>query len=285
LRIGFRQIDGFREEWADRLVRARTAPFTSIEDLATRANLPQRALNLLADADAFRSIAKDRRDAAWEVRRTPPKQLALFAAADAPELGVEPDAKLPAMPLSEQVAADYQTMRLSLKDHPLTFLRPLFSSEGVLSSAEASRAKDGTRARVAGIVLVRQRPGKGNAIFVTIEDETGITNGLIWARDFELYRREVMAARLMILEGVIQRSEEGVTHLIASRISDRSDELSRLSSDHVAVAPFGRGDEATHPQLPRTRGPHKDPRSDPVREHRASHPREVRVMPKSRDFH
>ncbi|HVF94854.1 MAG TPA: error-prone DNA polymerase, partial [Sphingomonas sp.] len=126
-----------------------------------------------------------------------------------------------------------------------------------------------------------QRPGKGNAIFVTIEDETGVTNGLIWARDFEAYRREVMAARLMVLDGIVQRSEEGVTHLIANRISDRSDELARLSSDHVAVAPFGRGDEATHPQPTRTRAP----LDGPAREHRASHPREVRVMPKSRDFH
>ncbi|WP_375421455.1 error-prone DNA polymerase [uncultured Sphingomonas sp.] len=279
LRIGFRQIDGFREEWANRLVMARTSPFASIEDLATRANLPTRALNLLADADAFRSIAKDRRDAAWEVRRTPPKQLPLFAAADAPELGNEPDAQLPAMPLSEQVAADYQVLRLSLKDHPMTFLRAMFRREGIISSAEAARAKDGSRARVAGIVLVRQRPGKGNAIFVTIEDETGITNGLIWARDFEANRRDVMAARLMVMEGVIQRSEEGVTHLIANRVRDRSDELSRLSSDHVTTPPLARGDEVVHPQ------PNRDPLGGPRREHRASHPREVRVMPKSRDFH
>ena len=115
-------------------------------------------------------------------------------AADAPELGIEPDAHLPAMPLSEQVAADYQMTRLSLKDHPMTFLRPVFAAEGVLTSAQAAQAKDGRRAKVAGIVLVRQRPGKGNAIFVTIEDETGITNGLIWARDFEANRRAVMAS-------------------------------------------------------------------------------------------
>jgi error-prone DNA polymerase len=213
------------------------------------------------------------------VRRTPPKQLPLFAAADEPELGKEPDARLPAMPMSEQVAADYQVLRLSLKDHPMTFLRDMFRREGVISSAEAGRAKDGSRARVAGIVLVRQRPGKGNAIFVTIEDETGITNGLIWARDFEANRRDVMAARLMILEGVIQRSEEGVTHLIANRVRDRSDELSRLSSDHVTVPPLARGDEVVHPQ------PNRDPLAGPRREHRAAHPRDVRVMPKSRDFH
>lgn len=271
IRLGFRQIDGFREDWATEMANA--APFASIEDLARRANLPQRAMNLLADADAFRSIDKGRREALWDVRRTPPKQLALFAAADAPELGAEPDARLPAMPLSEEVAADYQTTRLSLKGHPMAFLRPHFAAEGILSSAQANATKDGRRAKVAGVVLVRQRPGKGNAIFVTIEDETGVTNGLMWARDFEANRRAVMASRLMVLEGVIQRSEEGVTHLMTTRVQDRSDMLRLLSEDHVLDPPLARVDEVIRPVLPR--GP--DPR--------ASHPRNVRVLPKSRDFH
>ncbi len=271
IRLGFRQIDGFREDWANEMARA--APFSSIEDLARRANLPQRAMNLLADADAFRSIDKGRREALWDVRRTPPKQLSLFAAAEAPELGAEPDAQLPAMPMSEEVAADYQTTRLSLKGHPMAFLRSHFAAEGILSSAQANATKDGRRAKVAGIVLVRQRPGKGNAIFVTIEDETGVTNGLMWARDFEANRRAVMASRLMVLEGVIQRSEEGVTHLMTARVQDRSDMLRLLSEDHALNPPLARVDEVIRPVLPR--GP--DPR--------ASHPRNVRVLPKSRDFH
>ncbi len=274
IRLGFRQIDGFREDWATALVAARGAtPFATIEDLAARAQLPPRALRLLADADTFGSIAKDRREALWDVRRTPPRQLALFAAADAPELGTEPDAHLPRMPRSEQVAADYQTTRLSLKDHPMTFLRPLFAAEGILSSAEVASAKNGARARVAGVVLVRQRPGKGNAIFVTIEDETGITNGLIWARDFEENRRAVMAARLMVLEGVIQRSEEGVVHLMAKRADDRTDELRRLSSDYDAEPPLSPVDEVIRPKPVRSQDP------------RGRHPRDARIMPKSRDFH
>ena len=274
LRLGFRQVDGFREDWADTIVAAcAVAPFASIEDLARRANLPQRAMNLLADADAFRSIAKERREALWDVRRTPPKQLALFAAADAPELAPEPDARLPAMPLSEAVAADYQTTRLSLKGHPMAFLRDRFAAEGILSSAQANATKDGRRAKVAGIVLVRQRPGKGNAIFVTIEDETGITNGLMWARDFEENRRAVMASRLMVLEGVIQRSEEGVTHLMTARVQDRSDMLRLLSEDHALDPPLARVDEVVRPVHTRSRDP------------RAVHPRDVRVLPKSRDFH
>ena len=273
MRLGFRQVDGFRAEWAAEIARVRTTPFAGIEDLARRASLPQRAMNLLADADAFRSLAKDRREALWDVRRTPPRQLALFAAADAPELGVEPDAHLPAMPLSEQVAADYQTMRLSLKAHPMAFLRDRFAAEGILSSAQANATKDGRRAKVAGIVLVRQRPGKGNAIFVTIEDETGVTNGLMWARDFEANRRAVMASRLMVLEGVIQRSEEGVTHLMTARVQDRSDMLRLLSEDHALETTLARADEVVR-QVP-TRSP--DPRT--------RHPRDVRVLPKSRDFH
>ncbi|WP_174285638.1 error-prone DNA polymerase [Sphingomonas bacterium] len=274
VRLGFRQIDGFRKDWADTLAIARTAGiFVSIEDLARRAGLPQRALTLLADADAFGSIGQDRRAAAWDVRRTPPVQLPLFAAAAVPELGVEPDARLPDMPLSEQVAADYQMTRLSLKEHPMTFLRPIFAAEGVLSSAQAAKTKDGRRAKVAGIVLVRQRPGKGNAIFVTIEDETGITNGLLWARDFEANRRAVMASRLMVLEGTIQRSEEGVTHLMTVRVQDRTADLARLSSDHrVDPAPMP-PDEVVRPVHTRSRDP------------RPHHPRDVRLLPKSRDFH
>ena len=280
MRLGFRQIDGFREDWAKTLATARTAgAFVSIEDLARRAALPTRAMTLLADADAFGSIGKDRRVAAWDVRRTPPVQLPLFAAADAPELGIEPDARLPAMPLSEQVAADYQMTRLSLKDHPMTFLRPIFAGEGVLTSAQAAQAKDGRRAKVAGIVLVRQRPGKGNAIFVTIEDETGITNGLMWARDFEANRRAVMASRLMILEGTIQRSEEGVTHLMTVRVQDRTAELARLSSDHDAAPAPMPPDEVLKPVYTRSR----DPRHAPAP--RPHHPRDVRLLPKSRDFH
>ncbi len=277
IRLGFRQIDGFREDWGRAIAAA--APYASIEDLARRAGLPSRALKLLADADACGSLGTDRRQAGWEVRRTPPVQLALFAAADAPELGVEPDAKLPAMPLSEQVAADYQTIRLSLKDHPMTFLRATFAAEGVLSCDQLRHAKDGRRASVAGVVLVRQRPGKGNAVFITVEDETGVANALMWARDFEEHRRAVMASRLMVLHGVVQRSDEGVVHLMTARVEDRTHELRRLSEDHQPTITLSRADEFIRPQHPRGR----DPRHDDAPRH--GHPRDVRVLPKSRDFH
>lgn len=261
LRLGLRQIHGFREDWAEKIKDHR--PYTNLEDLARRAELPQRALNLLADADALRSLGLDRREGLWEARRTPSGELPLFAAARARELGEEPPAALPAMPLSEQVAADYQTTRLSLKAHPMDFLRPVFAAEGVLSCAELAQAKAGKRVKVAGVVLVRQRPGEGKAIFVTLEDEGGIANVVIWERLFEIYRRPVMAARLMVVEGLVQRSPEGVIHLMAQRIHDRTPELGRLSEDHE-----------THPQLSNA--------DEVVRHH---HPRNVRILPRSRDFH
>ncbi len=269
IRLGFRQVDGFRREWADRLVSARGDGFADIEQLSQRAALPSRALHLLADADAFGSIALNRRDALWEARRTPQGVLPLFGAAEAAELGAEPRIELPAMPLPEEVVTDYQVTRLSLKGHPMQFLRPRFQQEKVLSCAEAASAPNGKIKRVAGVVLIRQRPGKGNALFITLEDETGIANVLLWARDFERYRREVMAARLMEIEGEIQRSKEGVMHVIARRVFDRSALLGQLTEDRPPLTP----------PMSRADGPKNPP------DERHGHPRNVRILPKSRDFH
>src|SRR5690606_19016666 len=134
LRLGFRQVEGVRQDWAQALVDARAeGRFTSVEALARRAGLPRRALHILADADAFRSIGLDRRAALWEVRRTPDGGLPLVAHAKARGLGAEPDAALPLLPASEHVATDYQMTRLSLKGHPMQFLRERLRREGVLS--------------------------------------------------------------------------------------------------------------------------------------------------------
>ncbi len=256
LRLGLRQIGRFREDWAEALVAARAAgPFTSIEQLARRADLPARALRLLADADALGSLGLSRREALWEARRTPTG-----------ELGEEPAIPLPAMPLPEEVAADYQSFRLSLKDHPMTFIRPTLKAEGVLSCAETSAAKAGRHVMTGGVVLVRQRPGKGNAIFITLEDETGITNVLLWARLFERYRRQVMASRLMVVAGEIQRSREGVVHLMGARVFDRTDLLDLLMDKPTALPAVVT--DPGHPPPPRHR-----------------HPRDVRILPGSRDFH
>jgi error-prone DNA polymerase len=282
LRLGFRQIDGFRQDWGLAIAAERLAGglFTSIEELGRRVRvripdseattpLPTRALRLLADADACGSLGLGRRQAAWEVRRMPgATELPLFAAARARELAAEPDARLPVMPLSEEVTADYQTTKLSLKQHPMHFLRETLRRQRILSSEEMLGVPNGKRAKVAGVVLVRQRPGKGNAIFATLEDETGIINILLWARLFERYRRPLMASRMMEAHGVVQKSKEGVLHLMADRIVDRTDLLDRLSDEGKVPIQVSRADVFVHPQLPRGR-----------------HPRDVRVIPKSRDFH
>ncbi|MGE0180053.1 MAG: error-prone DNA polymerase [Sphingomonas sp.] len=271
LRLGLRQIDGLREDWAVAIRTARKEmAYASIEDMARRARLPSRALRLLADADALGALAASRREALWEVRRTPSDELPLFAAARTQELGPEADAALPLMPLAEEVVADYQTTRLSLKGHPMQFLRDHFTAQGALSCAKIDEVAGGRRVRAAGVVLIRQRPGKGNAIFITLEDETGITNVLLWAHDLERQRRAVMASRLMMVDGVVQRSGEGVVHLMASRIVDATAALDRLSETHSAKPELCRSDAILHPDYERAPG---------------GHPRNVRVLPRSRDFH
>ncbi len=257
LRLGLRQIEGFREAWAARLVEARSDGLPELERLARRARLPRAAMEKLAEADAFRSLGLDRREALWRVRRiADDAALPLFAAADAHEYGAEPDADLPGMALSEHVVADYRTHRLSLKAHPVSFLRARLAREGVRSCAGTAALPDGARARCAGVVLIRQRPGKGNAIFMTLEDETGIVNVVIWARLIEAFRKTIVASRLALVEGVVQKSPEGVVHLMAERLVDRSAALATLDDD---MAP---------------------PAAGPQR-----HPRNVRILPRSRDFH
>lgn len=268
LRLGFRQAEGIHEAEANRLVAGRRNGFQSVEDVARRARLHGRPMRALADADTFRSIGLDRRAAHWAVRRLPEDDpLPLFAAMDADELGTEEDARLPDMTLGEHVATDYQTLRLSLKAHPMALLRAIFMREGVCSAAEVAARTEGRFTRMAGLVLVRQRPGKGNAIFITLEDETGVTNCVLWARQFEALRRPLMAARLMLVEGRVQRSAEGVVHLMVSNVIDRSAALDHLwQADRSGLA-LSR-DGATTPPLPRHR-----------------HPRDARILPKSRDFH
>jgi len=285
LRIGFRQIDGFREAWCEQILAAR--PFRTIEELAHKAGLPARALRLLADADACRSLGLDRRQALWDVRRTPVNTLPLFEAAQAKELAQEEDARLPAMTKGEHVVADYQSVRLSLKGHPMEFLRDHFRAMGVLSCAELAAAENGSRAKVAGAVLIRQRPGKGNAIFITLEDESGIANLLLWASRFEKMRRPVMAARLMVASGVVQRSVEGVTHLMTSRVEDCTFMLDEITVDERPDIPMARADEVNRPVYRNEdrQAAREAARSAPTARSNGGHPRNVRILPKSRDFH
>ena len=267
------------DDWAERIVAARERrPFTSLEDFARDTALPKRALILLADADAFRSIGLDRRAALWAVRRLPDDiPLPLFEIAAAREQPDENARPLPLMPLPEQVVADYQTIRLSLKGHPMEFLRPMFTRERVVACEAVCHANDKKRVRCAGVVLVRQRPGSAKGVvFMTLEDETGIANIVVWPKVMEHFRKEVMGARLILVEGYIQSSPEQVTHLVAERLSDRSRDLTGLANDALArkhVLPYGTAlndDRRDHPENP----------AQKIR-----HPRNVRILPPSRDFH
>jgi error-prone DNA polymerase len=271
------------QDWADRIVAARKRrPFTSLEEFACDTGLPKRALILLADADAFRSIGLDRRAALWAVRRLPDDvPLPLFQAAVAREQPDENAKPLPLMPMPEQVVADYQTVRLSLKGHPMEFLRERFTKERVVACQDVNHTNDRRRVRCAGVVLVRQRPGSAKGVvFMTLEDETGIANIVVWPKVMEQYRKEVMGARLILVEGYIQSSPEHVTHLVAQRMVDRSHDLIGLANDSPGRKhPVPAGPALVEP-LNDDRRDHPDTPAQKIR-----HPRNVRILPPSRDFH
>jgi len=268
------------QDWADRIVAARNRrPFTSLEDFARDTGLPKRALILLADADAFRSLGLDRREALWQVRRLPDDvPLPLFEAAIAREQPDEHAKPLPVMPRQEQVVADYQTIRLSLKGHPMEFLREMFTRERVIACKDVCHENERRRVRCAGVVLVRQRPGSASGVvFMTLEDETGIANVVVWPKIMERYRKEVMGARLVLVEGYIQSSPEKVTHLIAQRMIDRSHDLANDALSRKHPVPDGL---ALVEPLNDDRRDHLDAPAQKLR-----HPRDVRILPPSRDFH
>ena len=271
------------DDWASRIVAARKRrPFISLEDFARDTGLPKRALILLADADAFRSIGLDRRAALWAVRRLPDDvPLPLFEAAVAREQPDENAKPLPVMPLPEQVVADYQTIRLSLKGHPMEFLREKFSRERVVACKDVNHRNYKRTLRCAGVVLVRQRPGSAKGVvFMTLEDETGIANIVVWPKVMEKYRKEVMGARLILVEGYIQSSPEEVTHLVAQRLTDRSHDLIGLANDALSKKPALPTGPALVEPLHDDRRQHPDNPAQKIR-----HPRNVRILPPSRDFH
>ena len=220
IRLGFRQIDGFHQDWARDITGARTSGYSDFREFVRRAGLRKPGLMALAEADAFRSLGLDRREALWAVRRmTGEENLPLFAAQDMSDQPDETTAPLPQMPLAEQVVADYQTLRLSLKGYPTQFLRERFAQERIMTCHEVAQKRVMERARNApGVILVRQMPGTAGVVFVTLSDETGICNVVIWPKLYERFRKEIVGARLMLVEGKIQRSPEGVIHLVAETI-------------------------------------------------------------------
>ena len=313
VRLGFRQIDGFR--WTDpdearlkspsRAIpgssltrrpgmtavaigpsassrRARAGPSPRWKISPATPVCPSVRLILLADADAFRSIGLDRRAALWAVRRLPDDvPLPLFEIAAAREQPDENVGPLPLMPLPEQVVADYQTIRLSLKGHPMQFLRSMFESERVMACRDVCHDQEGRRVRCAGVVLVRQRPGSAKGVvFMTLEDETGIANIVVWPKVMERFRKEVMGARLILVEGYIQSSPEQVTHLVAQRLFDRSHDLIGLANDALSRKHAVPAGPALIEPLDDDRREQPDNPAQKIR-----HPRDVRILPRSRDFH
>jgi error-prone DNA polymerase len=299
MRLGLRQVDGLQEEEIGKLVAARAStPFRDVHELWARARVKLFTLEKLAAADAFRSVqaelgfAKtglDRRQALWEVKALGAAEpLPLFSWSETREAAAEPFVQLPQMRLSEHVVNDYQTLRLSLKAHPMSFLRERFTARRVIACDELRGIKDGAYVSVAGVVLVRQRPGSAKGVvFMTIEDETGIANAVVWAKTLERFRKEVMASRLIVIHGRVQRHQD-IIHVVSAKLEDRSDWLQILSAEAATMkAPLANADEVLRPD-PGSAHPAKfpaDPNANKMHPRWASHPRDARIIPKSRDFH
>lgn len=314
LRIGFRQIGGFSEEWGKKIENLRGRGFDSVRDLWLRTELPIKALEKLAQADAFRSLGLNRRDAQWTVkalqRAGDKDNLPLFARVHMPEL--EPDAGLPPMLLGEHVIEDYRHFSLSLRAHPVSFLRSDLDAQGIVRHDRLPDMPQGRRVTIAGLVLVRQRPGIGNAIFMTLEDETGIANTILWPRTFERFRPVIMGSKLISVTGLLQ-NEKGVIHIVGDRFADLTSLLRRLSEHGASIDPAAPTDELKRPVQGSWRHPRKtlSPPADMARADnpdRFRHPRSgdsftrmaknkpalerlvhdehaAKVMPKGRNFH
>jgi len=237
LRLGFRQVKGLQEDDMQVLLAARNTGYASIHALWC-AQISQATLERLADADAFRSLGMDRRQALWQISVLYDRPLGLFTEKPIEHVAEE-RVILPKMTAAEHVIQDYGTTALSLKAHPLSFIREKLRLLHMLSAQELDTIKDGTPVKVAGLVLVRQRPGTATGIcFITIEDETGCCNLVVFQKLFEQYRKEILRAKLLMVEGKLQREGE-VVHIIVQRCFDLSKLLAQLSvpEDGVALHP------------------------------------------------
>lgn len=260
VRLGFRQVRGLANLHGAAIVGARgPAPFESVEEVWRRAGVPRAAIERLAEADAFSCIAQDRRQGLWKVKGLGEAPLPLFAAADEREGKFSPEgreAPVALQPMTEgrEVVEDYRSLQLSLRNHPLSFLRSQLEAMRIVRCADLRSIRDGCNVEVAGVILVRQRPGSAKGVlFVTIEDETGVANGILWPNRFEVYRRQVMSASMIALRGRLQKEGE-VIHIICDRITDHDDMLRSIGRQAFSVAP-GRGDGASHGGGPDPRDP------------------------------
>jgi error-prone DNA polymerase len=293
VRLGFRQIKGLSENRMSVFVERRGDGYDSVRDVWLRSGLDVDEIEKLAEADAFRSIGLGRREALWAVkaldRKAAVEFLPLF---DRPHLALrerEPETSLPAMPAGEQVIHDYRALGLSLKAHPVSFLRQRLDAAGITPNIRLPSVPDGRRVWVAGLVLVRQRPGNGKAIFLTLEDEHGVANVIIWERKFERYRSVVMGSRFIRVRGRLQ-SESDVVHIVAEHIEDLTPWLSELSEGFMALDNLSRADEIRRPPSDSRDGRYRRlaglarvlPALEQDYETLAEAPR--KVMPKGRNF-
>ena len=271
LRLGFRHIDGIREEDMLVLIAGRVRPYTTVHTLLD-AGLSISCLEKLADADAFRSMGMDRRLALWEVAALADRPIGLFTG-QASESVYETGIQLPQMKLPEHVIRDYATMSLSLKAHPVQFLRDKLRHLGNIAAYELPAQKNGAFVRVAGLVLVRQRPGTASGVcFITLEDETGQFNLIVWASLFDKYRKEILGAKLLMVEGHLQIEKE-VIHVIVQRCHNLNRLLVHLEAGPVEEkeGPVGAGGGNA------AAGP--DRRAKTVGE-----PRQASLFPEARNF-
>ncbi|RSC30672.1 DNA polymerase III subunit alpha [Agrobacterium sp. FDAARGOS_525] len=289
VRLGMRMVKGLSNDHAAVIVNVRQdRPFVSVDDLWRRAGVPAAALVCLAEADAFLpSLRLARREALWAIKALRDEPLPLFAAAAIRENAVieelqEPSVMLRPMTDGGEVVQDYGHVGLTLREHPMTFLRRDLSRRRIVTCAEAVRVRDGTWLETAGLVLVRQRPGSAKGvIFMTLEDETGIANAVLWVKTFEKYRRVVLSAGMVGIYGKIQREGE-VVHLVAHRLTDLSQALASVGErNHAFPLPHGRGDEFHHGM------PQEDHRAIRKRPPPATHDEDAveRIKVISRNFH
>jgi error-prone DNA polymerase len=248
LRLGFRQVNGLREDDMQVLINGRSDSYRQITELRD-AGVSMAALEKLADADAFRSIGLDRRQALWEVSALADTPVALFAGQPS-ESTWEGQISLPFMAASEHVIQDYAATSLSLKAHPLSFVREQLDLLHVRAAADLANAKNGDLIKVAGLVLVRQRPGTASGVcFITIEDETGNANLVVFQKLFDKYRKEILGARLLMVEGRLQIEGE-VVHVIVQRCFDLTKFLKNLTPadrENLPVLTLARADERSEP--------------------------------------
>ncbi|MEO6844396.1 MAG: OB-fold nucleic acid binding domain-containing protein, partial [Ginsengibacter sp.] len=248
LRLGFRQIRGLKQEDINLLVSNRKKMYTTINELRD-IKLPDAALEKLADADAFRSIGLDRREALWEVS-TKDRPVALFTGQLSPEVKEEKQVSLPVMTKSEHVVHDYTTTSFSLKAHPVSFIRDKLDQLHITPTQQLCKDKNGDFVKVAGLVLVKQRPGTAGGIcFMTIEDETGFSNLVIFESLFEKFRKEILQSKLIMAEGTLQNEGE-VIHVIVKRCHNFSKLLRHLTpsqNENVSLTTLSRADEKSIP--------------------------------------